>query len=154
MLLRDIALRGKGIAYWTMPTSSSFRSSTPMAMSGDQSTAAPTSVVRASRGGAQTRKNLNLNRDYLKSDSPEMRAMIGLIRRFDPVLYVDLHVTDGTDYQYDITYAFPGWRGYYAKSEAIGRWLDRRLRPQIDAALTRNGHIPGNYVSAVDNRNP
>ena len=106
------------------------------------------------QGWRTTAQNLNLNRDYLKADSPEMRAMIGLIRRFDPALYLDLHVTDGTDYQYDITYAFPGWRGHYAKSEAIGRWLDRRLRPRVDAALARNGHIPGLYVSAVDNRNP
>ena len=82
------------------------------------------------QGWRTNAQNFNLNRDYLKADSPEMRAMIGLIRRFDPVLYVDLHVTDGTDYQYDITYAFAGWRGYYAKSEAIGRWLDGRLRPR------------------------
>lgn len=106
------------------------------------------------QGWRTTAQNLNLNRDYLKADSVEMKAMIGLIRRFDPVLYLDLHVTDGTDYQYDITYAFSGWRGYYAKSQAIGRWLDRRLRPRVDAALTRNGHIPGYYVSAVDNRDP
>ena len=106
------------------------------------------------QGWRTTAQNLNLNRDYLKADSPEMRAMIGLIRRFDPALYLDLHVTDGTDYQYDIAYAFSGWRGYYAKSPAIGRWLDRRFRPRVDAALARNGHIPGYYVSAVDNRNP
>jgi hypothetical protein len=106
------------------------------------------------QGWRTTAQNLNLNRDYLKADSPEMRAMIGLIRKYDPTLYLDLHVTDGTDYQYDITYAFSGWEGHYAKSPAIGRWLDARFRPAIDKALKANGHIPGLYVSAVDNRDP
>ncbi|WP_448501489.1 M14 family metallopeptidase [Sphingomonas sp.] len=99
-------------------------------------------------------QNLNLNRDYLKADTPEMRAMLALIRRTDPALYLDLHVTDGTDYQYDITYAFSGWRGHYARSKAIGRWLDERLRPAMDRALERNGHVPGLYVDAIDNRDP
>lgn len=99
-------------------------------------------------------QNLNLNRDYLKADTPEMRAMLSLIRRIDPALYLDLHVTDGTDYQYDITYAFAGWRGHYARSKAIGRWMDERLRPAMDRALERGGHVPGLYVDALDNRNP
>lgn len=106
------------------------------------------------QGWRTTAQNLNLNRDYLKADSPEMRAMLGLIERLDPSLYLDLHVTDGTDYQYDITYAFPGWNGLYAQSPRIGRWLDQRLRPRMDAALSGAGHIPGLYVSARDNDDP
>lgn len=107
-----------------------------------------------SMGWRTTAQNLNLNRDYLKADTPEMRAMIGLLRRLDPALYLDLHVTDGVDHQYDITYAFSGWRGLYARSEAIGRWLDRRFRPAMDEALTRNGHLPFFYVSARSNSDP
>jgi Zinc carboxypeptidase len=107
-----------------------------------------------SMGWRTTAQNLNLNRDYLKADAPEMQAMIGLINRLDPTLYLDLHVTDGTDHQYDIGYAFSGWRGLYARSPAIGRWLDSRLRPAMDRALKRGGHTPGYYVSAIDNRNP
>lgn len=153
MLLRDIALRGEsslldGADLVFVPIFN---------VDGHERSSAfsrPNQRGPANQGWRTTAQNLNLNRDYLKADSPEMRAMIGLINRLDPALYVDLHVTDGTDYQYDITYAFAGWRGYYAKSEAIGRWLDRRLRPQVDAALRRGGHIPGLYVSAVDNSDP
>jgi hypothetical protein len=83
-----------------------------------------------------------------------MQAMLGLLRRVDPALYLDIHVTDGVDYQYDITYGFLGRDGRYAQSAAIGRWLDRRLRPAMNAALTRAGHIPGPLVFAVDDRNP
>ncbi|MFP5247209.1 MAG: M14 family zinc carboxypeptidase, partial [Thermoanaerobaculia bacterium] len=51
-------------------------------------------------------RNLNLNRDYMKADSPEMHAMIRALDTWQPDLYVDLHVTDGADYQYDVTF---GW---------------------------------------------
>lgn len=106
------------------------------------------------QGWRTTAQNLNLNRDYLKADAPEMQAMIGLVRKYDPVLYLDLHVTDGTDHQYDIAFAFAGWDGLYAKSPAIGAWLDGKFRPTVSAALTKAGHTPGLYVEAVDNRNP
>jgi hypothetical protein len=82
-----------------------------------------------------------------------MKAMIGLLRKYQPALYLDLHVTDVTDYQYDITFAFPGWAGYYAHSSDIGRWLDQSYRPAVSSALARAGHIPGLYIDA-DARNP
>lgn len=153
MLLRDIALRGKDrlldkadLVFVPIFNADGHERSSRYSR--------PNQRGPESQGWRTTAQNLNLNRDYLKADSPEMRAMIALIGRLDPVLYLDLHVTDGTDYQYDITYSFSGWRGYYAQSPAIGRWLDTRFRPAIDRALNRNGHIPGYYVSALDNRDP
>lgn len=107
-----------------------------------------------SQGWRTTARNLNLNRDYLKADAPEMQAMIALIRRVDPVLYFDIHVTDGVDYQYDITYGFQGRDGRYAQSPAIGRWLDTVLRPNMDRALSRAGHIPSGLIFAIDDRDP
>ncbi len=153
MLLRDIALRGKDhlldkadLVFVPIFNADGHERASRYSR--------PNQRGPQTQGWRTTAQNLNLNRDYLKADSPEMRAMIALINRLDPALYLDLHVTDGTDYQYDITYSFSGWRGYYAKSQAIGRWLDARFRPAVDAALTKNGHIPGYYVDAVDNRDP
>ncbi len=102
------------------------------------------------QGWRTTAQNYNLNRDWLKADTPEMRAMIGLIRKYDPALFLDLHVTDGQDEQYDITYSYNGWNGRYAASPASGRWLDSKFRPAEDAALARAGHIPGIYGDLVD----
>jgi hypothetical protein len=107
-----------------------------------------------SMGWRTTAQNLNLNRDYAKADTPEMQAMLALIRRLDPVLYLDLHVTDGVDHQYDVTYAFSGWRGLYARSRAIGRWLDERFRPAMDRTLERAGHNPFFYVSLKTSADP
>ncbi len=101
-------------------------------------------------GWRNTAQNLNLNRDYMKADAPEMNALLSLIRKYDPDFYIDLHVTDGMDYQYDITYGFDGWDGLYADSPAIGKWLNDVYRPKADAALAAAGHIPGPLIFARD----
>lgn len=101
-------------------------------------------------GWRNTAQNLNLNRDYLKADAPEMNALLALMRKYDPDFYIDLHVTDGMDYQYDITYGFDGWDGLYAESPAIGKWLNNVYRPKADAALAAAGHIPGPLIFARD----
>jgi murein tripeptide amidase MpaA len=54
-------------------------------------------------GWRTTAQNLNLNRDYTKADAPEMRAMLRLIDTWDPLVCADLHVTDGADFQPDIS---------------------------------------------------
>jgi hypothetical protein len=105
------------------------------------------------QGWRTTGQNRNLNRDYAKADTPEMQAMIGLINRVHPDLYLDLHVTDGIDYQYDITFGGAVEDGgRYARSPNIGAWLESTYRDEVSAALRRQGHIPGKLVFAVDDR--
>jgi hypothetical protein len=104
------------------------------------------------QGWRTTAQNLNLNRDYVKADAPEMRAMIALLNTAAPSLYLDLHVTDGIDYQYDITYGFGGDSGSFAWSPHSGTWLDQTLRPVVDNALKAHGHIPGSLIFGINNR--
>ena len=99
-------------------------------------------------GWRNTAQNLNLNRDFMKAEAPEMQALLGLINKYDPDFYIDLHVTDGMDYQYDVTYWFDGWDRLYADSPAIGKWLNDVYRPKADAALKANRHIPGPMIFA------
>lgn len=54
-------------------------------------------------GWRTTAQNYNLNRDYVKADTVEMRAMLALVNAWDPLAYVDLHVTDGAKFQPDIS---------------------------------------------------
>ncbi len=105
------------------------------------------------QGWRTSAQNLNLNRDYMKADAPEMQAMIQLLRTANPSLYLDLHVTDGLDYQYDITYEYQGWGGAQpASSPHNSVWLDRYFRPAMDAALKQAGHIPGRYFDPTNDR--
>ncbi|WP_414644517.1 M14 family metallopeptidase [Brevundimonas sp.] len=101
------------------------------------------------QGWRNTATNQNLNRDYLKLDQPEMRAVRSLIVRYRPDLYVDIHVTDGMDYQYDVTYGYNGENGVYSRSPASARWLDEAFKPAVNAALEGSGHIPGELVFGV-----
>ena len=151
MLLRDIALRGKD----RLLDRADLVFVPIFNVDGHERTSAynrPNQRGPGNQGWRTTAQNLNLNRDYLKADTPEMRAMRTYLNRLNPALILDLHVTDGVDYQYDITFTFPGWAGSPTHSPAIGAWLDANYRVAVTAALTRGGHIPGLYVEAIDPR--
>lgn len=96
-------------------------------------------------------RGLNLNRDYAKLDTEEMRAMVGVIDEWRPHLYLDLHVTDGADYQADITYGFNGPAHF---SPAIGTWLQEVATPAIDADLRAMGHHPSGLMQFVAEGDP
>ncbi len=106
------------------------------------------------QGWRNTATNQNLNRDYLKLDQAEMRAVRGLLNRYRPDLLVDIHVTDGMDYQYDLTYGYNGEDGSWSRSPAIATWLDAALKPVMNRALEAEGHIPGELVFGLDEQDP
>ncbi|MGI2260937.1 M14 family metallopeptidase [Shewanella sp. GXUN23E] len=99
-------------------------------------------------GWRTTATNLNLNRDYAKADAPEMQHLLQAINLWQPDLYIDVHVTDGIDYQYDVTFGYNTRQGL---SPATYQWLESRYRPAIEQALGEAGHIPGPLVFALDN---
>lgn len=99
------------------------------------------------QGWRTNAQNLNLNRDYTKLDTKEIRSVIKVINEYDPVLYMDIHVTDGADYQYDITYGGLGQQGY---SHNIRDWLENTYKTFTDKALSTSGHIPGPLLNAFN----
>jgi hypothetical protein len=61
-------------------------------------------------GGQGQRPNaqgLDLNRDHMKLDSPEGRAVVKLMNDYDPHVAIDLHTTNGTRHAYHLTYSPP-----------------------------------------------
>jgi len=52
------------------------------------------------RGNAQ---NLDLNRDFIKSDSKNARAFAKIFQWINPDVFSDNHVSDGADYRYTMT---------------------------------------------------
>lgn len=85
-------------------------------------------------------RNLNLNRDFAKLDTPEVRAVVGVINAWAPDLYLDLHVTDGTDHQYDVTFGDNGGSGW---SPEVHRWIAETMTPGLTQDLRAMGHTPG-----------
>ncbi len=149
MLLRDICFKGKdrlidkvNIVFIPVLNADGHERSTAFSR--------PNQRGPVNMGWRNTAQNLNLNRDYMKADAPEMQALFGLMRKYNPDFYIDLHVTDGMDYQYDVTYWFDGWDELYADSPSIGKWLNEIYRPKADAALKAAGHIPGPMIFMRD----
>jgi hypothetical protein len=105
----------------------------------------------AEGGWRVTARNLNLNRDYVKADAPETRAMLALLQAWDPVVYADLHVTDGAQFQHDVAVMVEPRHGWAPSLRPVGEALsDALLR-----ALTAKGHLPLDfYPSFVDERDP
>lgn len=102
-------------------------------------------------GWRTTAQGYNLNRDYVKADAPEMQAMLALVNDWDPILTVDLHVTDGAKFRHDVSYQVepvnsgdPGMRG-----------AGRALRSAVADAVRKQGSLPLTfYPSFVDNDDP
>lgn len=56
-------------------------------------------------GTRENAKGLDLNRDYMKLESAEARALVGLINKWDPHVLVDLHTTNGSYHGFHLTYS-------------------------------------------------
>ncbi|HEY3625241.1 MAG TPA: M14 family metallopeptidase [Terracidiphilus sp.] len=89
--------------------------------------------------------NNNLNRDYMKADAPETRALLKMFHRWMPDFFVDDHVTDGADFQYDVT--------FYADSTpdvspGIARWLRDEVTPELERRVNAAGHLA--FPSLID----
>jgi murein tripeptide amidase MpaA len=82
--------------------------------------------------------NLNLNRDYMKADTPETRAFLKMFHRWLPDFFVDDHVTDGMDYQYDVTFQADDSPDV---APATARWLHETVTPEVAAQVNAAGHL-------------
>ena len=100
-------------------------------------------------GWRTTAQNLNLNRDYMKAEAPEMRAMLRLFTGWLPDFYVDCHVTDGIDFQYDITYAVES--SPYL-DPGVSAWLQGTLLPSALPVVEKAGHKIFTYVFPREDR--
>ena len=102
-------------------------------------------------GWRTTSVNLNLNRDYMKADAVETRALLRLLSRWLPDLLVDDHVSDGADYQYDTTYAFNAGPDL---SPELCDWMRRSAEPYLLKSVAEAGPVIAPYLSFVDANDP
>ncbi len=92
-------------------------------------------------GWRTTAQNFNLNRDYVKADAPEMRAMLQLVQRWDPLVTVDLHATNGAQFEHDISIQVEPVHG----GDVGLRKAGLALRTSVIDALARQGSLPLPY---------
>ncbi|NRR30811.1 M14 family metallopeptidase [Oxalobacteraceae bacterium] len=102
-------------------------------------------------GWRTTAQNYNLNRDYVKAEAPEMQAMLALAKEWDPLAYVDLHVTDGAKFQPDVSIQVEPIHGGDAALMQSGV----ALRDGVMAELKRQGSDPkAFYISFAGEDDP
>src|SRR6266404_6455281 len=87
-------------------------------------------------------QRLNLNRDYIKADTPEMRAWLKLFHAWNPDFHIDNHVTDGADFQYDVTWDMARNQDI---AEPAGAWVREKFVPELDRRMEADGHIVAPY---------
>ncbi|MBZ5584265.1 MAG: M14 family metallopeptidase [Acidobacteriia bacterium] len=89
-----------------------------------------------------TAQKLNLNRDYVKADTPEMRAWLRLFNQWMPDFLIDNHVTDGSDMQYDVTWDMARNQDL---AEPARAWVQERFVPELDKRMAADGHLVAPY---------
>ena len=52
-------------------------------------------------------QGLDLNRDYMKLESPETRALVRFFNEWDPAVIIDTHTTNGSYHRYSLTWDGP-----------------------------------------------
>ncbi|HSD89788.1 MAG TPA: M14 family zinc carboxypeptidase, partial [Kofleriaceae bacterium] len=93
----------------------------------------------------------NLNRDYVKADTLEIQAVLGVYRKYEPAIAVDMHVTDGAKFEHDVAVLVAPVAARADRLEETAKTLSDRL----DARLTALGHLPlPFYPSFVQDDDP
>lgn len=92
---------------------------------------------------------LNLNRDCVKADAPETRAVLAAMR--DAVLVIDLHTTDGAKFEQDISLTFTP---VAPRGDGLEK-VAKRVSSAVVARLTALGNLPVEfYPSFNDDEDP
>ena len=108
------------------------------------------------RGGVGTRENakqMDLNRDFIKLESPEARGLIeGVFNRWDPHVVIDLHTTNGSHHGYALTYS-PSLNPN--TDQRLVSFARDRLLPDTSKTLrSKHKYRTYFYGNFVDERNP
>lgn len=138
MMLRDMARKPKGSVLEKIVLVT-----TPIYNSDGNDAFGPQNRNRGSQNGPDpigqrpNGQGLDLNRDCMKAESPEMRAVLANIyNRWDPDVIMDLHTTNGTRHGYPITYSPPL---HPDTDPGILAYSRDELLPQVRRELRRTG---------------
>jgi hypothetical protein len=99
----------------------------------------------AEKGFRGNSQNLDLNRDFIKSDSKEARAFAEIFHLTDPDVFVDNHVSDGADYQHIMTLLTSQ---HNKLGGSMGDYLDNEFEPALYTLMKQKGYDLVPYVNA------
>jgi hypothetical protein len=94
-------------------------------------------------GWRTTASNYNLNRDFMKADTPEMQSWLKFYNEWLPDFLIDSHTTDGADYQYTVTY---GIEVLGNTENTLSNWLEKNYIVNIKKNLEDENFLAFPYV--------
>jgi dipeptidyl aminopeptidase/acylaminoacyl peptidase len=79
-------------------------------------------------------QEFDLNRDYVKLESPEVRSLVRFLNKWDPAVVVDCHTTNGSFHRYTLTYE----GGHCpAGDERLAKFVRDELLPDVGKRLEK-----------------
>ncbi len=102
-------------------------------------------------GWRTTAQNLNLNRDFLKADAPEMKYWLEMFNKWMPDFFIDIHTTNGADYQYPLTYAM---EIHGNMDPGLTKWQKNTYIKTITERMKKAGYPIFPYISFREWHNP
>ncbi|MEM8735497.1 MAG: M14 family metallopeptidase, partial [Planctomycetota bacterium] len=99
----------------------------------------------AGMGIRENAQGLDLNRDFVKLESPEVRSLVAALNEYNVDILIDTHTTNGSLHQYQLTYDIPHNPGTPA---GVEKWLRGMLMPRVTAKMKDAGYNTfyyGNY---------
>ena len=99
-------------------------------------------------GIRENAQGYDLNRDYIKLDAPETRALVRTLTTWDPKVIVDTHTTNGSHHRYLLTYQGPK---HPAGDTDVLTYVRDTMLPAIDASFeARTGNDMFFYGNFAD----
>ena len=102
-------------------------------------------------GARFTSQRLNMNRDFIKADAPETRALLKLYSKWMPELFIDIHVTNGADFQYVTTYGLDHC-GFLESS--MFKWTKEVFEKELNKRMEQSGYPIFPYFEFNSYSNP
>ncbi|MGA9651198.1 M14 family metallopeptidase [Pedobacter sp.] len=91
-------------------------------------------------------KNLDLNRDFIKTDSKNAAAFQLIFNTWQPEIFVDTHTSNGADYQYVMT-LIPTQKDKL--NGILSAYLTKNLVPELYKGMEQKGYPMIPYVNSI-----
>ncbi len=91
-------------------------------------------------------KNLDLNRDFIKTDSKNSAAFQLIFNTWQPEIFVDTHTSNGADYQYVMT-LIPTQKDKL--NPILSDYLTKTLVPDLYSVMEKLGYPMIPYVNSI-----
>jgi hypothetical protein len=92
-------------------------------------------------------KNLDLNRDFIKSDSKNTFAFYKIFHTLKPVVFIDTHTSNGADYQYVMTLITSQLN---KMNPVLAEFVDTSMNPYLYSEMEMKGFPMIPYVNTMN----